>query len=69
MGTWGVGMGTGKGTGKPMRMSFSKLLFSFSPILGSGFTLRFALKTPESLKGAEKKRTLQKHPLDNRFSA
>ena len=25
--------------------------------------LRFALKTPENLKGAEQKRTLQKHPF------
>ena len=32
--------------------------------------LRFSLKAPENLKGAERERTLQKHPLlDNRFSA
>ena len=31
--------------------------------------IRFALKTPENLKGAEKERTLQKNLLDNRFSA
>ena len=29
--------------------------------------LRFALKTPENLKGAEKKRTLQKHPFGRPF--
>ena len=29
--------------------------------------LRFALKTPENLKRAEKKRTLQKHPLGQPF--
>ena len=28
---------------------------------------RFALKTPEDLKGAERKRTLQKHPFGRQF--
>ena len=31
--------------------------------------LMFALKTHENLKGAERKRTLQKHPLDNHLFA
>ena len=46
----------------------SKRVFLKSPFLLCPL-IRLALKTPENLKGAEKKRTLQKYRLDNRFSA
>ena len=42
------------------RVLFERVRFFSAP-------LRFALKNPENVKGAEKKRTLQKHPFGQPF--
>ena len=47
----------------------SKRVFLVGESVSSLPSFRFALKTPENLEGAGRKRSLQKHPLDDRFSA
>ena len=48
-------------------LAFFWLSVMMAPFNRSWAQLRFALKTPENLKGAEKKQTLQKHPFGQPF--